>query len=118
VASSYSAVLERIERVLARHRHDSEPPSPQEIDDLYTDACAMILTLEAERAELERRLAAMALDDSVEGKESIRRARALGGRRGEIDRELAALRPLAAHLSTASDWVRDPLAREAEHLKI
>ena len=111
----FAAASERIEELLARHRTGAEPPSMAEIDALYTDVCAMLLTLEAQRAEADRKLAP-ALAESEGSAGAGPTAAELARRRAELDDELAALRPLAASLATAAEWTRHPMAEEATDL--
>lgn len=111
---TYSSVLARVEQVLAHSRDQAEPPSPQEIDDLYTDACAVILTLEGKRSRLMKRLTDV--DASVDEPSVIARSRELAGKRAEIDIELVSLRALTKGLSTAAEWQREPAAAEVAEL--
>jgi hypothetical protein len=115
VATNYETVLERVERVLAPHRGAPHSPSPREIDDVYTDACATILTLESERAELDRALTSL-LEEDGDDPAAVKQARELARRREDVGHELAALRALAASLSTAAEWARDPMYTEARDL--
>ena len=94
--ASYASVLDRVEQVLERRGPDDRP-SDQELDDLYTDACATVLLLEGEMASVERRLARAAAGDD-EG-ETIRRARDLARRRIRLDENLIALRALVDRLN-------------------
>ena len=114
MSACYAEMLDRIDRVLARRRRSDAAASRDEIDGLYTDACAMVLSLEGERLELERGLAALEADAADAA--VIRRSRDLARRRAELDTELDALRALTAGLSTAADWVRDPLALDVASL--
>ena len=99
---THSALQERIESVLSRYRGRLERPSQQEIDDLYTDACAAVLSLEAERLSLKRRLMATKAESASDN----------GGasdapefeRLSQISDELDALRRLVRLLRTAVDW--------------
>jgi hypothetical protein len=103
--ASYSTVLDRVEEVLERHRRGPDPPTQQEIDDVYTDACATLLLLEGERASVERRLseaAAAGADDAT----VIRTSRDLARRRVQIDDNLLALRMLTHGLSSAVNGSR------------
>jgi hypothetical protein len=111
----YTEVMDRIEAVLGRHRMLSAAASRQEIDDLYTDACAMILTVEGERIEVDRMLNAL-LADSSDDPGLVRRSRDLAQRRADIDRDLASLRSIAAGLATAAEWMRDPASAEVDGL--
>jgi hypothetical protein len=108
----YTEVMDRIEAVLSRHRALSATASRQEIDDLYTDACAMILTVEGERMEVDR-LLTVAVRETEDDRDAIRRSRDLAQRRVALDRDLASLRSIAAGLATAAEWMRDPAAEEA-----
>ena len=110
MSARYAEMLDRIDGVLARRRRSAEGASREEIDGLYTDACAMVLSLEGERMDIDRRL--VALEAEAEEAVVIRNSRDLARRRAELDRELDALRALTAGLSTAADWIRDPLAAE------
>lgn len=111
----YTEVMDRIEAVLGRHRALSVSASRQEIDDLYTDACAMVLTVEGERIEVDRRLNAL-LEEGSEDPSVVRRCRDLAQRRNSLDIDLASLRSIAAGLSTAAEWMRDPAAEDARLL--
>jgi len=111
----YVEVMDRIEAVLSRHRALSATASREEIDDLYTDACAMILTIEGERMEVDRSLTEV-LHEASEHPEAVRRSRDLAQRRVALDGELASLRSIAAGLSTASEWMRDPASAEVSQL--
>ena len=57
MSGGYAEMLDRIDRVLARRRRSAEAASLEEIDGLYTDACAMVLSLEVERRDHDRGLA-------------------------------------------------------------
>ena len=108
-------VADRVERVLERHRRGQGLPTQQEIDDLYTDACATVLFLEAKRSGLERRLAeagALEGDDPA----TVRSSRELARRSVQIDSDLRELRSLVRSLGTAADWARDPASAEAHSL--
>src|SRR5215211_3493584 len=115
MATRYFEVMERIEHVLARHRGLSATASQQEIDDLYTDACAMILTVEGERLDVDRRLTAL-LESESDDPRNVRRSRDLAQRRVRLERELASLRSITAGLATAAEWMRDPASAEAGRL--
>ena len=97
----YATVQERVERVLDRHVGERDRPTQQEIDDLYTDACATVLLLEGELTSVERRLAAAA-DAGAEDAVTIRRSRDLARRRAQIGANLVALRVLVDRLHTAA----------------
>ena len=115
MAERYTEVMDRIDTMLSRHRALSAAASRQEIDDLYTDACAMILTAEGERMEVDRELTAV-LKGTRTTPEAIRRSRDLAQRRIALDRDLASLRSIAAGLSTAAEWMRDPASGEVTEL--
>ena len=103
--ASYATVLDRVDQILERHRRAPETATQQEIDDVYTDACATLLLLEGERAAIERRLgeaAAAGGDDAS----VIRTSRDLARRRIQIDENLMALRLLAHGLSNAANRSR------------
>ena len=107
VSERYSVIAGRVEELIARTRERGGQPLRDEIDNLYTDACAMLLSVESERMDVDRLLAGPA-----EGKSRER----LAGRRAEIAGELRDLRSITAHLSTASEWLREPEAAEVENL--
>jgi hypothetical protein len=111
----YADVMDRVEHLLSRHRRLSGTASLQEIDDLYTDACAMILQAESERMEMDRQLTDL-LDDVSEDPAVVRRSRDLAQRRAQLQRDLVSLRSIAAGLGTASEWLRDPASDEASQL--
>jgi hypothetical protein len=115
MGTRYADVMDRIEHLLSRHRRLSAAASVQEIDDLYTDACAMILQAETERMEMDRRLTDL-LDDLSEDPAVVRRSRDLAKRRAQLERDLVSLRSIAAGLGTASEWLRDPASGEASRL--
>lgn len=115
MADRYTEVMGRIDAMLSRHRALPAAANRQEIDDLYTDACAMILTAEGERMEVDRELTAV-LKGDVDDAEAIRHSRDLAQRRVVLDRDLAALRSIAAGLSTAAEWMRDPASGEVSEL--
>ena len=110
--ASYSMVVDRVEQVLERRRRGQGLPTQQEIDDLYTDACATVLFLEAKRSGLERRLAEASAGDS-EDAAVVRSSRELARRSVQIDSDLRELRVLVRSLGTAADWARDPASAEA-----
>lgn len=108
-------MLKRIEVLLERNRDKSQPPSQQEIDDVYTDACATILTLESQRAVADRELAGL-LSAGSDHPAQVKAAREAARRRHGVEADLLALRALAASLSTAAEWSRDPLSHDVRHL--
>jgi hypothetical protein len=115
MGTGYADVMNRVEHLLSRHRRLSAAASLQEIDDLYTDACAMILTAETERMEINRDLTDL-LEDVSEDLAVVRRSRDLAQRLAQLDRDLVSLRSIAAGLGTASEWMRDPASDEASQL--
>ena len=103
----HSVIVARIEELIARNRDRDGRPVREEIDELYTDACAMALALESERMDIDRRLRG-ARNGTSPGDLSRRGA--------EIARELRELRELIAHLSTAAEWMREPESAEIDDL--
>lgn len=95
-------VLDRLERLLEQRGERDLVPSQQEIDDLYTDACAAVLVLEGERLGIERHLAGA----SGTGCDELAR------RREQTDAELSALKSLSRFLRTAAEWSRDPASKD------
>ena len=93
--------------MIARNRERGGRPVPKEIDDLYTDACAMVLELESERMDLDRRLTGAPTEA---GRDNLAR------RRTELIGELRQLRVLTTHLSTASEWMREPESAQVDEL--
>lgn len=104
--TSSLALQDRIESLLERYRGREGSPSQQEINDLYTDGCAAVLTLETERLRVKRRLTAAAID-SAEDPEAARDATALALRTDELVDELAQLKHLVKQLRAAVDWAQD-----------
>jgi hypothetical protein len=100
------ALQDRIEALLDRYRGQPASPSQQEINDLYTDGCAAVLSLETERLRVKRRMTAAAID-SAEDPEAAREAAALAVRSDELINELANLKQLVKQLRAAVDWAQD-----------
>ena len=100
------ALQSRIEALLERHRGHSTRPSQQEINDLYTDGCAAVLTLETERLRVKRRMTAAAFDSATDP-DAAREAAALAARSDEIIDELARLKQLVRQLRAAVDWAQE-----------
>jgi hypothetical protein len=100
------ALQNRIEALLTRYRGQDASPSQQEINDLYTDGCAVILSLETERLRVKRRMTAAALD-SVDDPDAAREAAALAQRGDELVVELAHLKQLVKQLRAAVDYAQD-----------
>ena len=100
------ALQDRIEALLERYRGKDRSPSQQEIHDLYTDACAVVLALETERLRVKRRMTAAALD-SAEDPDAAREAAALAARGDELVGELASLKHLVKQLRAAVDFAQD-----------
>ena len=102
-----SLVLQdRIETLLQRYRGQDDSPSQQEIHDLYTDGCAVVLALETERLRVKRRMTAAALD-SADDPDAAREAAALAARGDELVVELAHLKQLVKQLRAAVDFAQD-----------
>jgi hypothetical protein len=100
------ALQDRIEALLERYRGQESSPSQREINDLYTDGCAAVLTLETERLRVKRRMTAAALD-SIEDPQAARDAAALALRGDELIVELAKLKQLVKELRAAVDYAQD-----------
>jgi hypothetical protein len=100
------ALQDRIETLLRRYRGADDSPSQQEIHDLYTDGCAVVLALETERLRVKRRMTAAALD-SADDPDAAREAAALAARGDELVVELANLKQLVKQLRTAVDFAQD-----------
>jgi ABC-type phosphate transport system auxiliary subunit len=100
------ALQDRIESLLERHRGQTTRPSQQEINDLYTDGCAVVLALETERLRVKRRMTAAAYDSATDP-EAAREASELAARSAEIIDELANLKQLVRQLRAAVDWAQD-----------
>lgn len=96
----------QIESLLTRYRGQEASPSKQEINDLYTDACATVLALETERLRVKRRMTAAVLD-SPEDPEAAREAATLALRADELVVELANLKQLVKQLRTAVDYAQN-----------
>jgi DNA-binding response OmpR family regulator len=99
------ALQARIEALLTRHRGQPTSPSQQEINDLYTDGCAVVLALETERLRVKRRMTAAAIDSANDVK-AARDAAALAQRGDELVDELASLKQLVKQLRAAVDWAQ------------
>lgn len=108
-------MLQRLDQILARHRAAADLPTQQEIDDLYTDACATALLLQGERVAVGRRLSDAAAEIFDEA-DLVRRSRDLARRQAQIDEELAALKSLVRSLSTAAEWARAPASADVADL--
>ena len=100
---THSALQERIESVLSRYCGRPEHPSQEEIDDLFTDGCAAVLSLEAERLTLKRRLMAIKAD-RVSDRGAASDAAELERLSRLVSDELVALHSLVRLLRTAVDW--------------
>jgi hypothetical protein len=100
------ALQDRIEALLDRYRGQEASPSQKEINDLYTDGCAVILALETERLRVKRRMIAAVLD-SADDPDAAREAATLAVRADEIVGELADLKKLVKLLRAAVDWAQD-----------
>lgn len=100
------ALQDRIETLLERYRGHESSPSQREINDLYTDGCAAVLALEAERLRVKRRMTAAAFD-SLEDPDAARDAAELAMRGDELVVELARLKDLVKQLRTAVDYTQD-----------
>ena len=105
------ALQDRIEALLERYRGQESSPSQREINDLYTDGCAVVLELETERLRVKRRMTAAALD-SLEDPDAARDAAALALRGDELVLELAKLKQLVKELRAAVDYAQDELPGE------
>jgi hypothetical protein len=99
------ALQEQIEALLARYDGVEASPPQQEINHLYTDACATVLALETERLRVKRRMTAAALD-SLEDPDAAREAASLALRADELVFELAKLKQLVKQLRTAVDYAQ------------
>jgi hypothetical protein len=100
------ALQDRIEALLERYRGAEASPSQREINDLYTDGCAVVLALETERLRVKRRMTAAALD-SADDPDAARDAAALALRGDELVVELAHLKQLVKELRAAVDYAQD-----------
>jgi hypothetical protein len=100
------ALQDRIEALLERYRGQESSPSQLEINDLYTDGCAAVLSLETERLRVKRRMTAAALD-SVDDPNAAREAASLAVRGDELIVELARLKQLVKQLRAAVDYAQD-----------
>lgn len=108
-----SALLhDQIDALLARYRAGSDRPSPQEINDLYTDGCAAVLQLETERLRVKRRMKAAMLDGAFDD-DAAREAAALCRRNDELIEELALLTLVVRQLRAAVDWVQEDIGVSA-----
>ena len=105
------ALQDRIETLLQRYREADSSPSQREINDLYTDGCAVVLALETERLRVKRRMTAAALD-SVEDPEAAREAAAFAMRGDELVVELAKLKHLVRQLRAAVDYAQEEVTAE------
>ena len=112
VPVSSLALQDRIETLLGRYRGQESSPSQLEINDLYTDGCAAVLSLETERLRVKRRMTAAALD-SVDDPSAAREAANLAVRGDEIVGELASLKQLVKQLRAAVDYAQDDDAAAA-----
>jgi hypothetical protein len=99
------ALQDHIEALLQRYRGQDDSPSQQEIHDLYTDGCAVVLALETERLRVKRRMTAAALD-SADDPDAAREAAALAARGDELVVELARLKQLVKQLRAAVDFAQ------------
>ena len=100
------ALQDRIEALLTRYRGKESSPSQLEINDLYTDGCAAVLTLETERLRVKRQMTAAALD-SADDPDAAREASNLAMRGDELVVELARLKQLVKQLRAAVDYAQD-----------
>jgi hypothetical protein len=103
-------VRAKLEALLARYRPRQARPTVREVEDIYTDACAEVLGLEAERLRLERRMAAAVADTGREA--AAAEAAELQLQRDQIAEEVVALRRLVRLLRTARDWNHESEATE------
>ena len=108
VSARSSVIAGKVEDLISRTRERGGQPLRDEIDHLYTDACAMVLTLESERMDVDRRLTGPPNGESPEQ---------LVERRTKIVAELQELRGLTAQLSTAAEWFREPEAADVDDLR-
>ena len=97
------ALQDRIEAILERRRDGVTPPSQRELNALYADGTAAILSLEAERLRVKRRLTAAAIDSPTDP-EAAREADELAARGDELVQELDRLKRLVSDLRLALDW--------------
>ncbi len=103
---SSTALQNHIEALLERHRVHSTRPSQQEINDIYTDGCAAILSLETERLRVKRRMTAAAMD-SASDPEAAEEAAELARQSEELALELTRLKELVRQLRAAVDWAQE-----------
>jgi hypothetical protein len=108
----------RLDALLDRYRGSETCPTRREVEALYTEGCANLLQLEAERLRVQRRAGAMEADGR---RDPCAAARAAELRRSceQIAEDIASLRRLVQLLRTAVDWgeagppsgaaARDPL---------
>ena len=100
------ALQDRIETLLERYRGQDASPSQKEINDLYTDGCAVVLALETERLRIKRRMTAAVLD-AADDPDAAREAAMLAVRADELIGELANLKRLVKQLRAAVDYAQD-----------
>jgi hypothetical protein len=104
--ASSASLQNRIETLLERYRGQQSSPSQREINDLYTDGCAAVLSLETERLRVKRKMTAAALD-SAEDPDAAREASSLAVLGDELVVELASLKQLVKQLRAAVDYAQD-----------
>jgi hypothetical protein len=79
--------------------------TPQHLEDLYTAACAEVLSLEAKALRLRRRThAALGEGAHNDGHDGLP---ALAAEAEALERDLADLREQARHVRTAAEWLRE-----------
>lgn len=79
--------------------------TPRKLEDLYTEACAEVLALEAKALRLRRRThAALGGDARTAGHDVLP---ALAAEAEALERDVADLREQARHLRTAAEWLRE-----------
>lgn len=94
----------RIDWLLSQYRGLDASPSQREIEDLYTDACGIFLSLQSERLRLSRRLNGARLDSAMEPP-AAGDADKLARRQEQLTEELAEVTRVVRHLRTAVEWV-------------
>ena len=97
----------RTHALLKRHRRRGSAPSLREVQDLYTDACAEILRLQAEYLRTRRRVSADADAASDEDERADELLSELEGHRFELLSELEAVAKSARHLRVALEWLQE-----------
>ena len=105
-----ATLSERVDSLLTACRRRGAGPRVDEVERLYTDGCAEILTLEAEQRRLTRRLTDARFEGADEARELSRRFQRVSNDLGEVRHHLRQLRAAlewaqsGAELEDMFDW--------------